>query len=72
MDQRILRALGRECVREVLVHPIRVQHHLVNLLYADAGSKPLAETSVVALGALCELVSRAYARLILERKKHLA
>ncbi len=71
-DQRILRALGREGVREVLVHPIRVRHHLVNLLYADAGSESLAETSVVALGALCELVSRAYARLILERKKHLA
>jgi hypothetical protein len=73
MDQRILRALGREGVREVLVHPIRVRHHLVNLLYADAGSESLAETSVVALGVLCELVSRAYARLILERKKkHLA
>ena len=73
MDQRILRSLGREGVREVLVHPIRVRHHLVNLLYADAGSESLAETSVVALGVLCELVSRAYARLILERKKeHLA
>jgi hypothetical protein len=71
-DQRILRALGREGVREVLVHPIRVRHHLVNLLYADAGPESLAETSVVALGALCELVSRAYARLVLERKKHLA
>jgi hypothetical protein len=72
MDQRILRALGREGVREVLVHPIRVRHHLVNLLYADAGPDSLAETSVVALGALCELVSRAYARLVLESKKHLA
>jgi hypothetical protein len=72
MDQRILRALGREGVREVLVHPIRIRHHLVNLLYADAGPGPLAETSVVALGALCELVSGAYARLVLERKKHLA
>jgi hypothetical protein len=72
MDRRILRVLGREGVREVLFHPIRVRHHLVNLLYADAGSESLAETSVVALGALCELVSRAYARLILERKKYLA
>jgi hypothetical protein len=70
-DRRILRALGREDVREVLVHPIRIQHHLVNLLYADAGPEPLAETSVVALGALCGLVSRAYARLVLERKKML-
>jgi hypothetical protein len=72
MDQRILRALGREGVREVLVHPICVQHHLVNLLYADAGPQFLAETSVVALGALCELISRAYARIVLEKKKHLA
>ena len=71
-DQRILRALGREGGGEMLVHPIRVRHHLVNLLYADAGSESIAETSVMALGALCELVSRAYARLILERKqKHL-
>lgn len=70
-DRRILRALGREDVREVLVHPICIQHHLVNLLYADAGPEPLAETSVVALGALCGLVSRAYARLVLERKKML-
>lgn len=70
-DRRILRALGRPDVREVLVLPIRIQHHLVNLLYADAGPEPLAETSVMALGALCELVSRAYARLVLERKKNI-
>ena len=71
-DQRILRALGREGVREVLVHPIRIQQHLVNLLYADGGPEPLAETSVAALGALSELVSRAYGRLVLELKKRLA
>ena len=44
----------------------------MNLLYADGGPEPLAETSVAALGALCELVSRAYARLVLELKKQLA
>jgi hypothetical protein len=71
-DQRILRALDREGVCEVFVHPIRIQRHLVNLLYADGGPKPLAETSVVALRALCELVSRAYARIVLERKKKFA
>ena len=71
-DQRILRALGREGVCEVFVHPIRIQRHLVNLLYADGGPKPLAETSVVALRALCDLVSRAYARIVLERKKKFA
>jgi hypothetical protein len=71
-DQRILRALGREGVREVFVHPIHIQRHLVNLLYADGGPKPLAETSVVALRALCELVSRAYARIVLERRKKFA
>jgi hypothetical protein len=70
-DRKILRALGREGVQEILVHPIRIQQHLVNLLYADAGPEPIAETSVVALGALCELVSRAYSRLVLERKKML-
>jgi hypothetical protein len=70
-DRRILRALGREGVREVLVQPIRIQRHLVNLLYADAGSERLAETSVVALGVVCELVSRAYARLVVEKKKKL-
>lgn len=71
-DQRILRALGREGVCEVFVHPIHIQRHLVNLLYADGGPKPLAETSVVALRALGELVSRAYARIVLERKKKFA
>lgn len=54
------------------VHPIRIQRHLVNLLYADAGSTALAETSAAALSTLCELVSRAYARLVLEQKKNLA
>jgi hypothetical protein len=71
-DKNILRALGRDGVGEVLVHPIRIQRHLVNLLYADAGPGPLAETSVAALSTLCELVSRAYARLVLEYKKNLA
>lgn len=71
-DRSILRALGREGVREVLVQPIRIQRHLVNLLYADAGPGPIAETSAAALSTLCELISRAYARLVLEHKKNLA
>jgi hypothetical protein len=68
IDGRVLGALSRKGVREILVHPIAIRDRVVNLLYADNGSEPLAETSVAALAALCDCVARAYERLILERK----
>jgi len=68
IDGRVLGALSRKGVREALVHPIAIRDRVLNLLYADNGSEPLAETSVAALAALCDCVARAYERLILERK----
>jgi hypothetical protein len=68
IDGRVLGALSRRGVREALVHPIAVRERVINLLYADNGPEPLAETSVAALAALCDCVGRAYERLILERK----
>jgi hypothetical protein len=68
IDARVLGALSRKGVREALVHPIAIRDRVINLLYADNGSEPLAETSVAALAALCDCVARAYERLILERK----
>lgn len=72
IDARVLGALSRKGVREALVHPIVIRDRVINLLYADNGSEPLAETSVAALAALCGCVARAYERLILERKVRLA
>lgn len=68
LDQRVVTALGRAEVSEALIVPIRIQRHVVNLLYADAGVRPLAETSVAALGAVATLASRAYQQLILRAK----
>jgi hypothetical protein len=72
IDGRVLAALSRKGVREALVHPIAIRDRVINLLYADNGSEPLAETSVAALAALCDCVARAYERLILERKARFA
>jgi hypothetical protein len=72
IDARVLAALSRRGMREVLVHPIAIRDRVINLLYADNGSEPLAETSIAALGALCDCVARAYERLILEQKVRLA
>jgi hypothetical protein len=72
LDARVLAALSRKGVQEVLVHPIAIRDRVVNLLYADNGSEPLAETSIAALGALCGCVARAYERLILNRKVRVA
>jgi hypothetical protein len=43
----------------------------VHLLYVDNGPDPLAETSLAALDALCDLVSVAYERLVLDGKRRL-
>jgi hypothetical protein len=69
VDARIVRALGRERVREVVLLPICIRDRVVNVLYADNGFDPVGETSLAALGALCNCVSRAYQRLILASKR---
>jgi len=69
VDQRVLRAMGREGTQELAVLPIRIGRRVVNLLYVDNGSEPLAKTSLAALRVLCAGVGRVYERLILERKR---
>lgn len=69
IDARILRALGRERAREMVLLPICIRDRVVNVLYADNGIDAIGETSLAALGALCNCVSRAYQRLILASKR---
>ena len=72
VDQRVLRAMGRDAVHHVAVLPIRIGSRVVNLLYVDNGAAPLAETSLGALRVLSVGVGRVYRRLILERKRAVA
>jgi hypothetical protein len=69
LDLRVLRGLGRSEVREIAVLPIAIRGRVVNVLYADDGPRPLAETSLGALRALAACLARAYEHLILQRKK---
>jgi hypothetical protein len=69
VDARILRALGRERAREMVLLPICIRDRVVNVLYADNGFDAIGETSLAALGALCNCVSRSYQRLILASKR---
>ena len=55
--------------RDRLVFPIKIAGRVVNLLYVDNGSQPLAETAFAALGVLCQQVAAAYERLIVARKR---
>jgi hypothetical protein len=68
LDTTLLENLQRGDAREVTVFPILIRDQVVNLLYTDSGQNPLGETGFAALGALANLIARAYERLILERK----
>lgn len=70
VDQRVLRAMGREDVHHVAVLPIAIGTRVVNLLYVDAGPDPLSETGLAALRVLCIGVGKVYERLVVERKKN--
>jgi hypothetical protein len=68
LNATLLASLQRTDAREVTVFPILIRDQVVNLLYTDSGQNPLGETGFAALGALANLIARAYERLILERK----
>jgi hypothetical protein len=68
LNATLLASLKRADTREAAVFPILIRDTVVNLLYTDNGHNPLGDTSFAALGALANLISRAYERLILERK----
>jgi hypothetical protein len=69
IDARLLEALGRAHIQDLVVQPISIRDRVVNLLYCDNGASAFGETSVAALSALANCAARAYERLILERKK---
>lgn len=69
IDGRLLEAIGRAHVQDLLVQPISIRDRVVNLLYCDNGSNAFGETSIAALGAVADCAARAYERLILDRKR---
>ena len=69
IDKELFAALGRDGVCDAVILPVRIRDRVLNLLYADNGSHPLGESSVAALAAVSDCISRAYARLILLRKR---
>ena len=69
IDARLLEGLVRSDIQDLLVQPISIRGRVVNLLYCDNGSSAFGESSVAALGAVADCASRAYERLILDRKK---
>jgi hypothetical protein len=69
IDGRLIEAMGRRDVREVVVLPIGIGDRIVNLLYADNGADSFGETSIAALTALCDGLARVYERVIMDRKK---
>jgi hypothetical protein len=64
VDGRVLRAMGRSDVKEVLVLPVPIGERTVNLLYADNGGDSLPDTSVGALRVLALGIAKAYERLV--------
>jgi hypothetical protein len=69
LDQRVLRALGRQDAIDVALLPVKIRGRVVNVLYVDNKSEPLAVTAFAGLSALPGLMADAYERLILERKR---
>ncbi len=65
----ILRSLGREGVREIVLVPICVYGRTVAFLYADAGWKPFEAASVAALSSIGSRIAGVFERLLLERKR---
>ncbi|RME26238.1 MAG: hypothetical protein D6806_06600, partial [Deltaproteobacteria bacterium] len=64
-----LSALGGTRPARALVIPISVQYKPVALLYADCGSEPDFEGDLAPLHLVLEDVSRAFEKLIIEKKK---
>jgi hypothetical protein len=70
VDAEILRLLARN-PRELAVFPIRLDDRTVSLLYADNGTAALAESSIAALEALCQMTAAAYERLLLASRNYI-
>jgi hypothetical protein len=68
-DSMILNALGRGHVREIAVLPVKIKNRVINVLHADNGSERMGATSFAALQALARCMAKAYALMIVRRKK---
>jgi hypothetical protein len=66
---RIVRAIGRDGVREIALFPISVYGRPVAILYADAGSRPFAARSLRALSSNCSDIAGIFERMLVERKR---
>ena len=69
LTRDILRSLGREGVREIVLVPICVYARTVAFLYADAGWKPFEAASVATLSSIGSRIAGIFERLLLERKR---
>ena len=69
VDQKLVNALGRSEVAEVVVMPVAINQRVVNLLYLDNGPEPVPVTSIGALHVLTKAMARAYEHVIVERKQ---
>ncbi len=69
IDEALFDALGRSEARDVAVFPIRIGERVVNVLYADNGPEPLPDDAVDSLRSVTESVSRAYQRIIHQKKR---
>lgn len=69
INQRLLRALGRENPLEVGGFPVRIRGRVVNVLYVDNGENPISSTAFAALQALCERIGAGYENVILLAKQ---
>jgi hypothetical protein len=69
LTSRILRSLGREGVREIVLVPVCVYGRTVALLYADAGWKPFAHGAASELSKIGSGIARIFERMIVERKR---
>jgi hypothetical protein len=68
-EARVLHQLGRDGVREIALLPVVLHGRTVGLLHADNGPEVIGDASYAALEAIARRVTRAFARLILERKR---
>ena len=69
VDAIVERALSGCAPAQAAVIPITVRGQIVNLLYVDNVADTLPTTSLAALGALCDGISSAYERLIVEQSQ---
>lgn len=69
IDEAVFDALDRSAAVDVAVFPIRIGERVVNVLYADNGPDPLTDDAVASLRSVTETVSRAYHRIIHEKKR---